>query len=203
MKKESKTRPSVQIPPQYTGKHLELVATRVLIDEQQARTLFKAAKSRLLDVNHWYDVAEIPASVFRLTDPFGGEVIKSYPTKNDNIRIDIPGPGAPGGDGFDWVVIEDVTDIPDTCCSLTLRPTDNPLNLSAETAHFFKDSATSTLTVERRGCEVIARYFGRNEVVNDATDSLIDKARNIAVGFMAKLGLSNPQWRSLIEGLVR
>lgn len=193
----------MNIPTQHTGKQLDLDARTTLPNEDEARAFFVLAKRRLLDINHWYDVAEIPASTFVLTDPYGGEAIKSQPSENDKIRIDIPGPGPSTGDGYDWVVVEDITEIADTICSLTLRPTNNPLKLSEETAHFFKDDATSTLVIERNGHEVVARYHGRNEVINTDTDSLVDNTRNAAVGMGAKLGLSYPQWKSLIEGLVK
>lgn len=203
MKNDSNGKPSPEIPRQYTGKQLDLDATTVLPDEESARAFFALAKRRLLDVNRWYEIAEIPASTFMLTDPYGGEAVKSRPAEHDKIRIDIPGPGPSAGDGYDWVVVEDVTEVADTLCSLTLRPTNNPLALSEETAHFFQDQATSTFVVERHGLEVRARYHGRNEVVNTETDSVVDNTRNAAVGIGAKLGLSYPQWKSLVEGLVK
>lgn len=191
------------IPAQHTGKQLDLEAKVVLPDAESAHAFFMLAKHRLLDVNRWFELAEIPLSTFVLTDPYGGEAVKSRPAERDKIRIDIPGPGPSTGDGYDWVVVEKITEINDTLCSLTLRPTDNPLKLSDETAHFFDEQATSTLIVERKGLEVIARYHGRNEVANTDTDSMVDNTRNAAVGLGAKLGLSYPQWKSLIEGLVK
>lgn len=202
MKQDSKTRSSPDIPPQHTGKQLDLDAQAVLPNEEDARIFFELAKRRLLDINHWYEIAEIPVSTFVLTDAYGGEAVKSQPVEGDKIRIDIPGPGPSAGDGYDWVVVEDVTEVSDELCSLTLRPTNNPLKLNEETAHFFKDTATSTLIVERKGREVTARYHGRNEVVNTDTDSVVDNTRNAAVGLGAKLGLSYPQWKSLVAGLI-
>ncbi len=195
--------PMPEIPRQYTGKQLDLDAKTTLPDESSARDFFALAKRRLLDVNHWHEVAEIPASTFVLTDAYGGEAVKFKPEEGDNIRIDIPGPGPAAGDGYDWVAVEEITEAGDSRCSLTLRPTDNPLKLNGETAHFFQDVATSTLIVERKGQEVIARYHGRNEVTNTDTDSVIDNTRNAAVGIGAKLGLSYPQWKSLVAGLVK
>lgn len=203
MEKNSKIRSSPDVPPQYTGKQFDLDAKAVLSNEESARSFFELAKRRLLDINHWHEVAEIPVSTFVLTDAYGGEAVKSRPVEGDKIRIDIPGPGPSVGDGYDWVVVEDITEVLDEMCSLTLRPTDNPLKVSEETAHFFKDTATSTLVVERKGREVTARYHGRNEVTNTDTDSVVDNTRNAAVGLGAKLGLSYPQWKSLVTGLVK
>lgn len=203
---DRKTLVSPEVPPQYTGKPLDLESRTSLPDESSARMFFETAKRRLLDVNHWYEIAELSVAVFVLTDEHGGEAVKSRAAEGDKVRIDIPGPGPSVGDGYDWVAVEQITETagPETeRCSITLRPTANPLKTETDTAHFFKDAATSTLIVERNGREVIARYHGRNEVANTETESTIDNVRNAMVGAGAKLGLSYPQWKSLVEGLVK
>lgn len=50
---------------------------------------------------------------------------------------------------------------------------------------------------------VTAAVLGRNEVANttDST-SVLDKLRNAVVGISAALGMSNPQWNSLVNGLL-
>jgi len=203
MDKHQTTNGGPDIPPQQEGKQLDLEARAVLPSEQQAFDFFEQASRRLLDVNNWYEVAELPLSTFVLTDAEGGEAIKSRPAVGDKVRIDIPGPGPQAGEGYDWVAVEEVIERPGELCSITLRPAKSPQTLTNRTAHFFKDTATSTLILERRGREVVARYHGRNEVANTDTDSLIDNARNAVVGIGAKLGLSYPQWKSLIEGVVK
>lgn len=191
------------VPPQYTGKQVDLESRVSLPDEQRAIGFFRLAKQRLFDINHWYDIAQLPAATFVLTDAHGGEAVKSRPEEGDKVRIDIPGPGPATGDGYDWVVVEEIVENDEAAyCSITLRPTANPLKPSDDTAHFFKDVASSTLTVERSGKDVIARYHGRNEVTNTRTDSASDNVRNALVGVGAKLGLSYPQWKSLVSGLV-
>lgn len=67
---------------------------------------------------------------------------------------------------------------------------------------FFKDLATSTFQIKQIGHEVYAQEHGRNEVPNTATHSFGDNLRNRLVGWTAKIGLSYPQWKSLIKGLV-
>ncbi|SEL29382.1 hypothetical protein [Parapedobacter koreensis] len=200
-----KTTAGASVPPQHTGKQVDLDAHIDLPDEESARNFFLLAKRRLLDVNNWYQIAEIPMATFVLTDEYGGEAVKSRPEEGDKIRVDIPGPGPSAGDGYDWVVIEAIDEVDGQAsemCSITLRPTANPLKLNDDTAHFFKDVASSTIVVERQGHQVIARYHGRNEVTNTDTDSVVDNARNAMVGIGAKLGLSYPQWKSLVAGLV-
>ncbi|WP_353128878.1 hypothetical protein [Parapedobacter pyrenivorans] len=199
----SKTAASPSIPPQHTGKQVDLESRIMLPDEESAKCFLQLARGRLLDVNNWYATAEIPVASFVLADEHGGEAIRSVVAEGDKIRIDIPGPGPASGDGYDWVVVTDITELADQLYSITLQPTTNPLKLNDDTAHFFKDIASSTLVVERKGKEIIARYHGRNETVNTETDSTIDNVRNALVGVGAKLGLSYPQWKSLVEGLVK
>jgi len=193
---------SAYIPEQREGKQVDLESRAVLPDSEAAKDFLRLAKARLFDINRWGTVASIPVATFVLTDAYGGEAIKTHPKEGDHVRIDIPGPGTLAGDGYDWVVITDVSDVPDQFCSVTLQPSPNPLKQGDDTSHFFKSSASSTLVVERKGHEVVARYHGRNEVTNTHTESTLDNVRNAAVGISAKLGLSYPQWQGLVDGLL-
>ncbi len=190
------------IPEQREGKQVDLESRTALSDDAAAKNFLRLVRNRLLDINHWGKVASIPVATFVLTDAYGGEAIKSHPKEGDHVRIDIPGPGTTAGDGYDWVVITDISDVPDQFCSITLQPAPNPLKQGDDTGHFFKSSASSTLVVERKGHEVIARYHGRNEVTNTHTESTLDNIRNAVVGVSAKLGLSYPQWQGLVDGLL-
>lgn len=194
-----------EVPVQHTGKQVDFHATRQCGDIAEADLRFQLAKARLLDINYWDKVANLPSATFVLTDVHGGEAVKSRPDEGDRVRIDIPGPGPRQGDGYDWVQVEKVieSDSADgALCELILRPTTNPLNLGEDSAHFFTDMATSTLTVERKGNQVIVSYHGRNEVTNTDTESTLDNIRNTAVGLAAKMGFSNPQWQGLIDGIL-
>lgn len=193
-------------PPQYIGKQLDLQAETSLDDVKESKEFFNIVKKRLLRSFEWYDIAKIPAATFVLTDHRGRELLREM-RENDLIRIDIPGPGNSSGNGFDWVKVEKITgekneENDEEFCSITLRPTSNPEEDNDEIAHFFKSMATSTLLVKRQNITVSAEYHGRNELINEDTDNLTDKLRNIIVGLAAKLGLSFSQWKSLIEGLV-
>lgn len=190
------------IPEQHEGKQVDLESRTVLPDSDGAKGFLRLVKSRLLDINQWDKIAAVPVATFVLTDAYGGEAIKSHPKEGDHVRIDIPGPGPAAGDGYDWVVITDIADVADDFCSITLQPASNPLKQGEDTGHFFKSSASSTLVVERKEREVIARYHGRNEVANTRTESALDNIRNTVVGISAKLGLSYPQWQGLLDGLL-
>lgn len=192
------------IPAQYEGKQLDLNAGRDFSDEESSKEFYEVVKKRLLRAFEWYDIAEIPAATFTLSDEHGAEILREM-REGDVIRIDIPGPGSPKGDGYDWVKVdkidEDHEDHGDLF-SITLRPTANPTEPDEEVAHFFTNLATSTLLVMRAGKHVEVEYHGRNELVNDDSESITDQLRNAVVGFAAKMGFSFSQWKSLIEGMI-
>ncbi|MNL25317.1 hypothetical protein D3C87_1467950 [compost metagenome] len=85
---------------------------------------------------------------------------------------------------------------------MTVRPSANPLTDSQDTAHFLTNEATSTFQVKRVGNRIYAEEHGRNEVPNTDTKYTMDNIRNTFVGWGAKIGLSYPQWKSLVKGLL-
>lgn len=192
------------VPQQHEGKQLDHYTAVTFDNEWQAKEFYETAKTRLLHPYEWYRIATIPASTFTLTDCQGVKLIRKMRI-GDLIRIDIPGPGSSNGEGYDWVLIEEIIDNTEGAeqyCSVTVRPTSNPENDDPEIAHFFKGIATSTFLVKRAHLTVQAEYHGRNEVINLDADKWSDRLRNMAVGLMAKIGLSSPQWKGLIEGFV-
>jgi hypothetical protein len=193
------------IPQQYEGKQLDLSAGRDFKDEESSRRFYQLVKRRLLRAFEWYDIAEIPAATFTLSDQHGEEILREMQV-GDIIRIDIPGPGSPKGDGYDWVKVDKIDEDHEEhgdLFSITLRPTSNPKESDEETAHFFTNLATSTFLVRRAGTHVEVEYHGRNELINDESEGITDQLRNAVVGFAAKMGFSFSQWKSLIEGMVK
>jgi hypothetical protein len=85
---------------------------------------------------------------------------------------------------------------------MRVRPTGNPATPTDDTAHFFKDAATSSFIVERKGKKLLSAVYGRNEVPNTESSNIIDKVRNAIVGTTAILGISNVQWKNLAKGLI-
>jgi len=193
------------VPPQYTGSEMNATAELELGSEAEAIYFFQKVKDRLLDVNRWKEVAGAATADFILTDASGKNVSRKA-TGGDHIKIDIPGPGPRVGDGFDWVTIEEIRlqeDENAEILSMTARPSANPLSDQDDTAHFLKDTATSTFQVKRMGTKIYAEEHGRNEVANTDTDHQIDNLRNTFVGWAAKIGFSYPQWKALVEGLLK
>ncbi len=192
------------VPEQYKGSEMNAVEELVCDTEADAIRIFNVVKQRLLDVNNWGEIAELPMSSFRLTDALGQE-IPGPAKEGDYFKIDIPGPGTEAGKGFDWVVVESIKaekNAEGEYLSMRVRPVANPSGESSDVAHFLEDAATSTFQVKRMGTTITAEEHGRNEVPNTDTDKTLDNARNSLVGWGAKLGLSYPQWKGLVMGLL-
>jgi hypothetical protein len=192
------------IPEQHEGSKMDIHAQTDLVSTAAAKAFYTKSKTKLLEVYRWYEVCQVPVSTFMLTDRTGEEVKRSA-QEGDYLKIDIPGPGTSTGDSYDWVRVESIQEecTADTdVVSMTVRPAANPQNLDDDTAHFFKDTATSTFQVKRLGTTVHAEVHGRNEQPNTDTHQIADNIRNTLVGWSAKLGLSFPQWKSLVSGLV-
>jgi hypothetical protein len=192
------------VPSQRLGSEMNAVEQITLASEVQAVHFFQTVKERLLDVNHWKQIAGGTMSDFFLTDEVGN-LVQRKATGGDHIRIDIPGPGSQTGGGYDWVTIEEIKlEVMDNAevLSMTARPSANPLTDSEDTAHFLTDDATSTFQVKRVGSVISAEEHGRNEVPNTETENTLDIIRNTFVGWGAKAGFSYPQWKALVKGLL-
>jgi hypothetical protein len=190
------------VPQQLVGSQMDAVEERKLSSLIQAQEFFAAAEKRLLAVNGWGKISGL--SDFKLFTSDGKETLRSV-QEGDFIRIDIPGPGPLSGDGFDWVMVEEIKRAHNgdkEMVGMCVCPCPSPLNQDKEVAHFLKDHATSTFIIRRDGITVWAEEHGRNEEANISEGNLIDRARNLIVGFSAKLGLSYPQWKLLVKGLL-
>lgn len=192
------------VPRQQTGSKMNAVEKKVMNSEAEAKLFFTTVKERLLDVNNWAEIADVPMSTFKLTDSLGNEVDRMV-TEGDYLKIDIPGPGTKIGDGYDWVLIEEVkeeTKEGSELLSMRARPASNPMNNDENIAHFLTDQATSTFQVKRVGNTIYAEEHGRNEVTNTKTGRTLDNLRNTLVGWSARIGLSYPQWKGLVAGFL-
>ena len=193
------------IPQQRVGSKLDLHSSTVCKTTEEAYNFFQSVKHRLMNINQWDEICNVPSSVFRLINDKGQEVA-GLVQEDDYIRINIPGPGPTTGEGYDWVKVETITEqlyLDEEVLSITVRPTHHPLRAFSETAHFFWSEATSTFQVKRKGNTIYAEIHGRNEAPNNDTGVFIDNLRNTLVGWSAKIGFSYPQWKGLTEGLVK
>ncbi len=194
----------LSVPEQETGSSSDTASSFNASSLEEAIHLFKKVRERLLDVNHWKEIAAMPSAEFNVCDQFGRKVNRSL-QEGDHFRISIPGPGNNEGDGNDWVKVEQIeenyTKEKDHII-ITVRPCANPVH-PHETAHFFTDEATSSFIVERTDTLISASVHGRNEKPNTEVDSVSGKIRNSMVA-TAAIGLfSKMQWKSLVDGLLK
>jgi hypothetical protein len=169
--------------------------------------LFHTAKVRLLSINKWSTYSGVLSGAFQLTDSTGVELNRT-PRIHDLIRIDLPGPGPRAGDGYDWVAIEAMENKSDResdeeVFAFRVRPTQSPLSDEKQSDHFYTSAATSSFIIQRKGKAVCASEEGRNEKPNTDTTNVLDNVRNVVVAFSASKGMSYPQWKSLMNGILK
>ncbi|UTA67643.1 hypothetical protein [Emticicia sp. 21SJ11W-3] len=194
------------IPTQREGTSYDTVSEESFSTEKQAKAQFQISKQRLLAVNHWHEVIGSDNLQFKLIDA-RAEPVDRLPMVGDYIKIEIPGPTNTSGEGYDWVIIENIVEderVHEEFISITIRPSANPQKKAGkeETAHFFDDAATNTFIVKRKEMKLKAEVHGRNEKPNIEGVGLIDKIRNTFVAFGGILGASKLQWKSLTDGLL-
>ena len=192
------------VPTQFAGQEIEVEATKELKDEADAKSLFDAAKKKLLDVNNWKKIAGTITAQFQIIDEEGEEVNRDV-KKGDYLRINIPGPGSKEGNGYDWVLVEELKEINKESLQsigFRVRPNENPFGEKNETSHFYSKEATSSFIICRNNSQLISWIVDRNLLPNTESGSLVDKVRDFIVGLSAIAGLSKVQWQQLADGLI-
>jgi hypothetical protein len=198
--------PLTDIPQQHEGNQTDVIEFADCENQQKAHELFLLAKSRLKDVSNWHTLAGPGSSKFTLTDA-KGEPLYRMIEKEDHFYIDLPAPGTLAGDGLDWVQVENIDDAEDANAeseyiAITVRPVTNPRHPTEEVAHFYGHNSTSTFIVERYLNHVSAAVHGRNETTNTDGTGIYDTIRNTIVALTARAGISGPQWKALVKGLL-
>jgi len=197
---------SDNIPQQYEGEHTDVIHFVDCESKEKAHELFQLAKSRLKDISNWHTFSGPGSSKFSITDARGNEDYK-LAEKGDYFYINLPAPGSIAGDGLEWVRIEEIIDVEDAKAeseyiTITVRPVANPRTNEGSIAHFFSHDSTSTFIIERYLNHVSAAVHGRNEVANNTDVNIYDYVRNTVVALSARAGLSGPQWKKLVVGLL-
>jgi len=196
------------IPPQTQGEHNDFIhfADRETVAE--AHNLFLLARERMKDISQWHILTGPHSAKFGITDTKGTEVYK-LAEEGDLFYIDLPlpTPGSLAGGGKEWVRIEALEEYGDAdteseYMTMTIRPIVNPSHPDKAVAHFFSHDSTNTFIVERYLNHVSAAVYGRNETPNNKDTGLYDTVRNTIISLGARNGLSGPQWKSLIEGIL-
>jgi hypothetical protein len=194
------------IPVNEKGKPTDLEYSVTLASLDEARSSYMRAVQRMQNPGIWHDLAGWASASFKLVNAQGLECYRPA-SEGDYIRIDVPGPGPEEGGGYDWVKVEKVEEYigsnrEEEWTGMKVRPCNNPRSATLDTAHFFREDATSTFIMERKGNQVTAFYHGRNELPNTATPKLADNIRNAMVAAGAIIGLSETQWSALSKGFL-
>lgn len=197
---------AANIPEQHEGNQTDVIEFADCETRQKAHELFLLAKSRLKDVSNWHTFSGPGSSKFTLTDAQGNPLYRMA-EKEDHFYIDLPAPGTIAGDGLDWVQIINIDDVEDANAeseyiAITVRPVANPRHPGKETAHFYGHNSTSTFIVERYLNHVSAAVHGRNETANTENTGIYDTVRNTIIALTARAGISGPQWKALVKGLL-
>ncbi|MBA3648368.1 MAG: hypothetical protein H0W62_07440 [Chitinophagales bacterium] len=204
MKDANNRKPGVPLPRK--GKNLTIKKNINLASAEEASRVYNKVKDRLADINNWDQWSGKGSGIFTLTDPEGTKK-NNLPAIGDYIKIKIPAPKSANSDGFDWVKIDkiDSKNVKDTDerYIIQVHPSQNPLNKNNEVSHFLDSDATSTFIVSRKGKQVAAEIYGRNELPNvEKAQGVFNKLRNIVVGLFATAGLARIQWEKLAAGLL-
>jgi hypothetical protein len=193
------------IPTQFEGKSFDYHKHVELATSEEAGLYYERIRLKLLEVNKWHEIATVPIATFTIKDKSGRKLQRPV-QKGDFVQIDIPGPGLPSADGYDWVEVVNISETKNSdglSFLITLRPASDPTEANADIAHFFTKLATSSILVEQKGTNIHLHYAGRNEIINTENEGIMDNVRNFLVGVGAKLGASFPQWKALVDGLVK
>ncbi len=192
------------VPVNTEGKPLDLESKIEEKSLDEASDTYKRACKRLQNPRIWHEIAGNFSAKFELINENNVDPHRLVQL-NDHLRIDIPGPGLQAGDGFDWVKVTkiagDIVPGEDESFGIELRASSNPTGDSQQTAHFFTGEATSSFIISRKGTTITVRYAGRNEMPNTEDIKVADKIRNTLVASGAMVGISNIQWKALIDGL--
>jgi hypothetical protein len=193
------------IPEQKAGNQSDAVSQKCYDSSVKARNAFDFLVEKLKTVRNWKNYSEDISAEFYLTDA-SGNLITGPPENDYHIRIDLPAPGNPSGDGYDWVKIislQDGTEQDHPYYAITVTPTTNPNEPQPENvAHFYEDEATNTFAVWLDKDCVKVSVHGRNEKANIKEGSLKDRARNVMIGIAGVFGLGKVQWSIFTDAMI-
>src|SRR5262245_38857018 len=92
------------VPAQQTGQSSFTHSYIKCRNSSHALACYRTAAERLLKVNRWHAYAGQATATFQLFDETGNTINRPV-QKSDYLRIQIPGPDNPDGDGADWVQV--------------------------------------------------------------------------------------------------
>tara|TARA_R110002049_G_scaffold151160_1_gene314709 strand:+ start:25795 stop:26406 length:612 start_codon:yes stop_codon:yes gene_type:complete len=195
-----------KIPKQVKGEFKDIVNMVCEANESAANKNFEVVRKRLLLVDKWHTFSEDIKAEFYLVDKNDNSVSDQFEIGN-YIKIDIPGPGNPSGDGFDWTEIVNIQNGADEeICpffSFTIKPCAPPNNSETSTAHFYTDDTSNTFILRCVANCIYLEVHSRNELENTKDVPVLDKLRNKAIALGGIVGLGNLNWAAFTKGLLK
>lgn len=194
------------IPEQIKGAYHDTESRKKFDTSEETAEKFSLLKARFFSVNCWKDYCGPGSSDFRLYDA-AGRYTDRPPRQGDFMRIDIPGPGDPQANGYDWV---EVTDFDDRAYGgdelerilITCRPSPEPGSGGKDVAHFYDRLSSSTFIISRGRHFIQAGIYGRNEIANSTEKNFWGRIRNFVVSLGGYAKVTKLQWKNLAEGLL-
>ncbi|GEQ85882.1 hypothetical protein ULMS_13900 [Patiriisocius marinistellae] len=193
-------------PKQKKGDFHEIVSMKTSPNISIAKSNYSELYKRLKAINNWESFSDKVKASFYLVDAKTLKITTTFKTGNF-VKIDIPGPGNPSGNGFDWTDIINVQESKENddypFLTFTLKPCKSPENSKDVVAHFFDDESTNTFVVRRMGTYLFAEVHGRNQQKNIKDIPLKDTIRNAAILMGNTIGLAGLNWLGLTDALLQ
>jgi hypothetical protein len=192
------------IPRQKIGGRTGASGKREMPTRHEAILLFNDAVKRLKDVNRWHILCGHGSAEFHLCDEKGGLLYSREASKGHFIRISHTDLET-GKTARRWVAVEELitnkTVIKDEeIFGLKLRSANDPEGLDPQEGH--GQISTSTFVVIRNTNEVEVIETEGEENPNVGPRAFLNKMKNVVIAFAALIGLSTPQWKSLVNGVL-
>jgi hypothetical protein len=176
-------------------------AARNFSDVAEAKKSFDRFKRKLFRVERWN--ADSGLSSFELFDENGArQAPEASAKRGDFIRITLTGSGK-----SDWVKITNIDEQRVDEIVLTIQPTYNPTEESADktvTSHFFTEDSSNNFCLQKTNEAVKIYVIGLNEKSNTHdTNNIIETARNVATANLGHyLGIQKAEWTMFCENFL-
>ncbi|KYG74678.1 hypothetical protein EV198_0834 [Roseivirga ehrenbergii] len=196
--------PERYIPEQTTGSQHNVVRRRNFSNDRIASKMYHQACRLLLNISNWNSLTEGLGGDFSYVNS-KAELVNSLAEEGGYIRVKLPGPKNPSGNGFDWVIIrqlEKITMGKNLSTVLITEPCPLPYNPEEVISHFYASGSSNTFVLSLKGNNVEFGIYGRNEKPNISQPPFKDIIRNTLVAIMGMIGLGKIQWEVLAEGLL-
>jgi hypothetical protein len=175
-------------------------ARRPFPNPADADRFFDELKKEFFRVRDWNGKAALTS--FELFDEKGNLADRQTVVVGDYIRLTMTGSGK-----YDWVRISEIFDEAGEAI-VTIKPSHDPTDKDPDkdvTSHFFTSDAANNFCLEKNDAVVSFYVIGLSEKTNtDETESLVEKARNVAVANIASyLGIQKGEWKTFCKKFLR